>query len=277
MNIEVSSQKINGRLASAEDTADSDLRVEVLDELARQIRTGLALARRERCNAVHHDLDVGDAVIAAQKRVSGNWKRWLKDNCFLSVRTAFLYMQLARSRDAIEAEIERVGELSLRAAVRLLTKPKVEASNASESTVQEPDPVASVVAALKALTNTQLTAVWTAFTLPPFLRTINADMRLELERRIAGLRSTTKGAGPVLLRESEILRNAVSHMRTAAALNAAAGDIKRAEDQALLALRMFTKVLGQIDIDRITITDVYAKAARCAENKRSTKKARRAA
>lgn len=79
------------------------------------------------------------------------------------------------------------------------------------------------------------------------------------------------------MRESEILRNAVSHMRTAAALNAAAGDIKRAEDQALLALRMFTKVLGQIDIDRITITDVYAKAARCAENKRSTKKARRAA
>ena len=94
-----------------------------LDELARQIRAGLELARRERCNALHHDLDIGDALLEPQARVSSGWKRWLRENCFLSVRTALLYQRLARHRAEIEAEIERVGELSLRAAVRLLTTP----------------------------------------------------------------------------------------------------------------------------------------------------------
>jgi len=79
-----------------------------LEDLARQVRAGLELARRERCNALHHDLDVGDALLEAQARVSTGWKRWLRENCFLSVRTALLYQRLARHRDEIEAEIERV-------------------------------------------------------------------------------------------------------------------------------------------------------------------------
>jgi hypothetical protein len=94
-----------------------------LEGLARRIRDGLVAARKDRCNALHHDLAVGDALNAAQSCVSTGWKRWLREHCFLSVRTAMLYQQLARHRAEIEAEIERVGELSLRAAMRLITKP----------------------------------------------------------------------------------------------------------------------------------------------------------
>jgi hypothetical protein len=54
-----------------------------------------------------------------------NWKKWLRDNCFLSVSTAQLYQQLARHRDEIEAEVERTGvELGVRAARRLISKSK---------------------------------------------------------------------------------------------------------------------------------------------------------
>ena len=96
-----------------------------LAELAQRIRAALQASRADRCNALHHDLEVGEALVEAQNHVTTGWKHWLGENCSLSVRTAMLYMQLARHRAEIEAEIERVGgELSLRAAVRLVTKKK---------------------------------------------------------------------------------------------------------------------------------------------------------
>jgi hypothetical protein len=97
-----------------------------LDDLARRIRAALQASRPERCNALHHDLDIGDMLTEVQAQVTTGWKRWLRENCFLSERTALLYQQLARHRTEIEAEIERVGELSLRAARRLIAKPDKE-------------------------------------------------------------------------------------------------------------------------------------------------------
>jgi hypothetical protein len=241
-----------------------------LEHLAHQVRAGLELARRERCNALHHDLAVGDALLEAQARVSTGWKRWLRENCFLSVRTALLYQQLARHRAEIEAEIERVGELSLRAAVRLLAKPK---SESETSKPEKPNPVARAVANLRALSDVQLTAVWTVYGLTPFLRTISADMRSELERRIAGLRSHTKGDGPVLLRESEVLRFALSQVRIAVMSETTPANSKLAEEQALQALRALARTLADVDTDCVTLINSYAKEKRCAK----TKKVRRAA
>ena len=57
-------------------------------------------------------------------RIPAGWGRWLVDNCGMGVSTAELYMQLARHREKIEVEIERVGELSLRAARRFIAKPR---------------------------------------------------------------------------------------------------------------------------------------------------------
>jgi hypothetical protein len=254
-----------------------------LEDLARRIHNGLQQSRRDRCNALRSDLDVGDDLNEAQSGVpSGKWKWWLKEkrfqikeNRFLSVRTAQLYQQLARHRDEIEAEIERVGELSLRAARKLITKKPPEDEDASAATpsgsaetAAEPeavDLVAAVLADLRALTDAQVTAVWLAYGLGPFLRTIPAEWRAELARRIDGLRSHTKDREPSLLRESEILRQALGQIRIAAKPETAPENAKRAEGQALTALRALANALAAVDIDRTTLVDRYAKEKRCAK------------
>jgi hypothetical protein len=143
----------------------------------------------------------------------------------------------------------------------------------SKPASEKPDPVATVLAGLRGLSDVQLTAVWTAYGLAPFLRTISADMRSELERRIAGLRSHTKSDGPVLLRASEALRLALSHIRIAAMPDTTPANFKLEETQAMQALRAVARMAADIDTDCITIVNKYAKENRCAK----TKKARRAA
>ena len=60
-------------------------------------------------------MKVGDLLIEAQGRITSGWKRWLREHCFLGARTAMVYVRLARHRDEIEAEPQRVDDLSLRA------------------------------------------------------------------------------------------------------------------------------------------------------------------
>jgi hypothetical protein len=96
-----------------------------LDDLARRVRDAIEAANSAFRNALRKALDAGAALLEAQAQVpASEWQRWLKDNCFLSMRTAELYMQLARNRETIEAELSRVPGLSLRAARRLISTPK---------------------------------------------------------------------------------------------------------------------------------------------------------
>src|SRR5512132_3943034 len=79
-------------------------------------------AQQAGCNALHQALDAGDALIRIQQQVTGcPWKKWLAANCSIPVRTALLYVRLAKHRGEIEAQLE---ELSIRGALRLITKPK---------------------------------------------------------------------------------------------------------------------------------------------------------
>src|SRR5262245_11198532 len=82
-------------------------------------------AQKAGCNALHHALDAGDALLQVQKQVTDSWKKWLATNCSVPVRTAELYMQLARHRNEIETHLE---DLSIRGALRLITKPKSKSS-----------------------------------------------------------------------------------------------------------------------------------------------------
>jgi hypothetical protein len=78
-------------------------------------------AQQAGCNALHHAFDAGDALIKLQKQVKDPWKKWLAVNCSVPVRTAMLYVQLAHHRKEIE---EHLGELSIRGALRLISKAK---------------------------------------------------------------------------------------------------------------------------------------------------------
>jgi hypothetical protein len=74
------------------------------------------------CNMLHQAMAAGDVLIQIQDQVTGcPWKAWLAANCSVPVRTALLYMRLARHRAEIEAHPD---EVSIRSALRLIAKPK---------------------------------------------------------------------------------------------------------------------------------------------------------
>jgi hypothetical protein len=113
-------------------------------------------------------------LIAAQARVTTGWKRWLRENCFLSQRTALLYQQLARHRAEIEAEITRLGELSLRAARRLIAEP----------VKKEPKPKPDLMVAWNKATVEERTRHLDAVTVMGLLRVISLAFRRELDGRL---------------------------------------------------------------------------------------------
>jgi hypothetical protein len=95
-----------------------------LDAIAHRVRDHLHQIQRTLGLTLGHILDVGDLLNAAQVDVTSNWKRWLKEQCLLSVSTAQLYQQLARHRAEVENALSLFPNLSLRAARRLIAKPK---------------------------------------------------------------------------------------------------------------------------------------------------------
>ena len=65
----------------------------------------------------------GDALIEAKAKMPhGGWLPWLAEHCKLSERSAQLYMQIARNREAVEARLADSGgdDLSLNEAAGLL-------------------------------------------------------------------------------------------------------------------------------------------------------------
>jgi hypothetical protein len=119
----------NSHLLSQDETS--------LDDLARQVRAWVAEIRKACLTALDHAMNCGDALNAAQERVSTGWKKWLRENCRLAVSTAHLYQQLARHREEIEAEISRVPDLSLRAARKLITKTTSETTESEAEAASE--------------------------------------------------------------------------------------------------------------------------------------------
>jgi hypothetical protein len=107
-------------------------------ELAKRIRSEHKAAQTAMCHAVAHALKVGDLLIQAKAAVpSGTWHRWLRTHCELSKRTALRYVQLAQHRAEIEHKIAGEQHLSVRAAQRLISKPKSETTSPGNHTDYE--------------------------------------------------------------------------------------------------------------------------------------------
>jgi Protein of unknown function (DUF3102) len=149
-----------------------------LAELAQRIRAGRQAIEQAMCNALHVALDVGEALIEARTRVSvGQWGRWLSANCSLSVRSAKLYVQLARHRAEIEDAMQQVPELSLRGARRVISKPTETVSNPKKS---------DLIATLDKATDAELTEALAALGFDRFLQVMPAEWRPRLEARAGG-------------------------------------------------------------------------------------------
>ena len=94
-----------------------------LSELARQVRDAHCQVARAAADVLRSALACGDLLIAAKSRVPhGQWLPWLRRDCDVGERAANAYMQLARNRRVFEANPQRAADLSLRGALRLVSK-----------------------------------------------------------------------------------------------------------------------------------------------------------
>jgi Protein of unknown function (DUF3102) len=137
-----------------------------LSSLAKQIQEKHHAASAAMVSYIEHALDAGDLLDKAKKQVGhGQFGQWIERNCKMAQSTARLYMQLARNRTEIEAEISLQSGLGFRDALRIANgKP------ASKTlTVSDLKPVAPAAAKIVAdafaplkqtATHHDLAAVW---------------------------------------------------------------------------------------------------------------------
>lgn len=110
-----------------------------LDDLARRIN-----AEHEQCAAaadaaLPHVLVAGMLLIEAKKQVPvGSWGDWLARHCELALKTAQVYMKVARELpERLHADVSvPVARLSTYQALKLLAGPRAPARN--RSTLQQP-------------------------------------------------------------------------------------------------------------------------------------------
>jgi hypothetical protein len=220
-----------------------------LDDLADQIRTGHEKIGQHMCNALHIAFPVGDALTRARAQVApGQWEKWLKANCFLSRRTAFLYMQLAKHRDELEARIAEIPTLSLRAAAQLIAKPK-----AAPKQKAPPRPKSTLQAAWNAAALSERATVLARMPLTDLLRTLPPP----LQTRFYWSGKAAPDGEP-FIKASEVLRRALSLIRTPSEPNT---------NEALTALRLLDGLLTNAGIDEVTIVRQHAKERRRAATK----------
>jgi DUF3102 family protein len=113
--------------ANFKPTAEIDL-----DALAKEVSKHLQASGAAAENFLEHAIAAGDALVRAKAQVKhGDWLKWLK-SCDLSADTAERYMKLARHRDELNSA--RVRNLSLSAALKLVTKPQPANSKPTKKT-----------------------------------------------------------------------------------------------------------------------------------------------
>jgi hypothetical protein len=96
---------------------------ERLPVLAAQINQAHDLACRSAQAAINHAIAVGTALAEAKALVEhGGWLPWLAENFDFSEDTAQNYMKLARNRERVLANTERVRDLPIREALKSLRK-----------------------------------------------------------------------------------------------------------------------------------------------------------
>jgi len=229
-----------------------------LEDLAGQIRTGIRDLKNSLGNALRIALDVGDALVAARERVPpGKWQKWLRENCFLAVRTANLYVELAGRRDDIEAEIDRVGEMSLRAAKRLISRKSEEeideeTDEKREPAEKEPDATAALVAILDATPPAEITAALATKGLDWFLKTVMPKQWIaQLTAHVARLPRATVTP---FLRESEVFRRALSLAAIANRADTKPETVVVNERESLTALSKLSTMLAGEHIDCVVVS-----------------------
>jgi hypothetical protein len=102
----------------------------IAEQLAGRIRAAHQAASTAAQTALGHALEAGRLLAEAREAVPhGGWLDYVA-SCGIADRTASLYMRLHRHRDRLE-DRQRVADLSVRQAARLLAEPKAKAEAAA--------------------------------------------------------------------------------------------------------------------------------------------------
>lgn len=187
-----------------------------LVEVAAAICTELRNEKKAGAALLHHAMAAGDALNLAQAnlhKTNRTWKQWLRENCFVSVRTAFVRQQLANHRKEIEAEVQRVGDyFSIRAALRKITKSTKKSANKPKP----PTDVAAFLSIWKKVDHLTHVAILNAIGIDGLLGALSQQLRREIERRVdRHNKSSAKANGKFNERAAAALRQALSMQKTA--------------------------------------------------------------
>jgi hypothetical protein len=238
---------VNGKIMPTESALS-------LAELANEIRSGVETLHQTTRNALRIAFSVGNALLQARAQVvPGRWAKWLKANCFMSQRSADLYMQVAQHRDELEERMAEVPTLSLRAAARWIAKPRTTPKKAP------PRPKPTLQEAWNKAALSERATVLARMPLADLLQIVPPSF-------MARLYASGKAApdSEPFLKASEVLRRALSLLKTPSEPNT---------NEALTALRLLNGLLANAGIDEITVVQRYAKERRRA----ATRERRRAA
>jgi hypothetical protein len=116
---------LNVAASAAESNLEPLREPQSLNDFAARIETEHEATVTAFKHGAEHAMAAGDLLIEAKtlKKRGGQWLPWLADHCSMSERTAQLYMRLSRNRPEIQANTQRVADMSLRGAVELLAPP----------------------------------------------------------------------------------------------------------------------------------------------------------
>ena len=137
------------------------------------------------------------------------------------MRTAFVRQQLARHRDEIEAEIQRVGDyFSIRAALRKITKTKKK----SPDKPKPPTDVTSFLSIWRKADHQTRVAIFDAIGIDGLLGALSQKLRRDIEDRVLNRhhKASAKNNGKFNEQAAAALRQALSMQKTTKDKNTAA-------------------------------------------------------
>jgi hypothetical protein len=221
-----------------------------LTPLAHQIREACQAVRQSGLTALDHIFRAGEALNKAQEQVTGNWKQWLRESCSLGVSTALLYQQISRHRAEIETEAKANPNFSLRAARQFITK-EPKGTTKKQKAPLRPKP--TLQDAWNAAAPSERATVLRRMALNDLLQTLPSCFRERFYAAGKAVQGAETPDSEPLLKASEVLRRALSLTKPPSESNS---------HEATAALQALSRMLGDFDIDEITIVQRHAKAKR---------------
>ena len=103
-------------------------------ELPARINDAHEKVKQALWRGAEHAIEAGRLLLQAKVTVRhGNWLEWVGTNCRFSERTAQLYMRLAEETPRLELKTQRIADLTVNDAIKLLEPLKTEEPRTSTS------------------------------------------------------------------------------------------------------------------------------------------------